>query len=136
MTASTHRDGSSLVSDLVTWIGAITPDPDIRVEEYVEGDRHVVRADLPGIDVDKDLDVTVEGGLLRLRGQRREDEQEKTRTEICYGTFERVLALPSGTTAGDVSATYEDGVLTVTFPMAGAPTPQQIPISRGEPPVE
>jgi HSP20 family protein len=124
MTTLTRHDGSTLMSDLLTWMETLTPDPEIHIEEYADGDRHVVRADLPGIDLDKDIEVTVEGGLLRLRG--------KTR----YGTFERVLALPSGTTAGDVSARYEDGVLVVAFPMAVAPALQRIPITRGERPVE
>jgi HSP20 family protein len=137
MATVTPRDPSTFVNDFVSWMSSVAPgDPQIRIEEYVDGDRHVIKADIPGVDPDKDIDISVDGSLLRLRGQRREEQREKRRTEIRYGSFERALSLPSGTTADQVSASYDDGVLTVTFPEAAAPEPHKIAVSHGELPVE
>ncbi len=136
MSTSTRSEHSSLINDLVTWVGSVTNDPKIRVEEYVDGDRHVIRADLPGVEPHHDIDLHVEGGVLRLRGQRREEQREKTRTEIRYGSFERVLTLPPGTTAEQVSATYLNGVLTVTFPAAAPQPSTRVPVTSSERPAE
>ena len=110
--------------------------PDVRLEEYVEGDRRVVRADLPGVDPGKDIELTVEGTMLRLRGQRRAEEHDEHHTEIRYGSFERVVSLPPGTTPEDVEATYRDGVLTVTMPLTAKATSARVPITHRESPVE
>ena len=47
----------------------------IRVDEYREGDTQVIRAELPGIDPDKDVDLTVADGMLRIHAQRRVEEK-------------------------------------------------------------
>ncbi len=93
MTSLSLREPTSLLTDLVSGMQIVTNDPEIRIKEYVVGDQHVFRADLPGVDPDHDIDISVEGGRLRLRGQRRE-EDEGPRTEIRYRTFERALSLP------------------------------------------
>jgi hypothetical protein len=54
----------------------------IRVEDYEEGGRYVMRAELPGIDPDKDVEITVEDGMLTVRGERREETKEKHRSEF------------------------------------------------------
>lgn len=135
MSTTTQRNGQSLVGELMSWMGAVT-EPDIRVEEFVDGDQRVVRADLPGIDPSRDVQLTVEGGVLRLRGERRSEEHDLHRTEIRYGSFERVLALPPGTTAQDVSADYVDGVLTVRMPLQVPVESARIPITHRELPAE
>jgi HSP20 family protein len=129
----THREPVSLLEELRSWVGAATTQPDIRVEEYLDGDRKVVRADLPGVDPTEDIRLEVEGHLLRLSAQRRQEKHEKARTEIRYGAFQRILTLPPGTAAEDVVATYKDGVLTVSFPVAPTGTSERIPVSREEP---
>ena len=128
--------GSSLFSDLMSWVESATSEPDIRVEEYVEDDRRIIRADLPGVDPTKDIELTVDGGVLKLRGERREEQHDEHRTEIRYGKFERVLTLPQGTKPEDVKAEYADGVLTVSVPAAGATEPQSIPVTHRELPIE
>lgn len=96
----------------------------IRVEELDEGDVHVVRAELPGIDPDKDVEISVHNGLLHLRGERTEKSMEKNegsfRSEFRYGRFDRALPLPAGATAEDVAASYDDGVLEVRIPVRAA----------------
>jgi len=100
----------------------------LRVEEFTDADTLVVRAELAGIDPDKDVEVTVSGGMLHIRAERTEKKEDTTkeryRSEFRYGTFERDVLLPAGVTAGDVSATYTDGILEVRVPMPKATTPE------------
>ena len=92
----------------------------IRMEELREDDHIVVRAELPGIDPEKDVEVTVENGLLTIRAHREErtDDKQKDsyRSEFRYGHLERQIRLPEGTGPEAVSATYKDGVLEVRLP--------------------
>jgi HSP20 family protein len=136
VTALVNRGYSSLVSEMRNWFGAAAPEPQIRLEEYVEGDRYVIRADIPGVDPEKDLEVTVEGNMLRLHGERREEKHDRRRTEIRYGTFERVLTLPLGTKPDDIQADYVDGVLIVSAPATHSAEPQAIPVTHRELPTE
>ena len=94
-TPAVRRDGTSLMSELMGWFGNVPMQPEIRVEEYLEGERRIMRADLPGVDPDKDVSVTVDDGLLRIHGERRAEEHDRYRTEIRYGSFERLLILPA-----------------------------------------
>jgi HSP20 family protein len=93
----------------------------VRVEEFVDGDTAVVRAELPGVDPDKDIEITVNDHQLRIRGERRQesssDSADGYRSEFRYGSFTRVVPLPAGTTDADVKATYRDGVLEVRVPI-------------------
>lgn len=130
-----RHSGGSLVGELLAWLNTGT-EPEVKVEEWVEGDKRIIRADLPGVDPRKDIDLTIEGGLLTLSGQRREEQHDAFRTEIRYGRFERVIALPTGTTADDVSAHYENGVLTVTMPTRVASVSAKVPVTHGELPAE
>ena len=110
----------------------------IRVEEIVDGNTLVVRAELPGIDPEKDVDVTVADGVLTIKGERQEKKEHKEkdsyRSEFRYGSFVRRLALPSGVQQSDVKASYKDGVLEVRAPLPeqGQETgASKIPITRG-----
>jgi HSP20 family protein len=108
----------------------------IRVEEKVEDGFIVIRAELPGIDPEKDVHVTVEDGMLSIRAERREEkrhrEPDEIRSEFRYGTFVRRIQLPRGASADVVAATYRDGILEVRLP---APAPgsasRRIPVERG-----
>src|SRR5579875_1416802 len=92
----------------------------IRVEEYHEDGTLVVRAELPGIDPGKDVELTVSDGMLHLEAERREEEKHEergyVRQELRYGAFSRSLPLPAGVTEGDIKATYKDGMLEVRIP--------------------
>lgn len=136
MATLVHHHGSSLFSDLMSWVESATSEPDIRVEEYVEDDRRIIRADLPGVDPTKDIELKVDGGVLTLHGERRAEQHDEHRTEIRYGSFERILALPPGTKPEDVQAGYADGVLTVSMPAASSAEPHTIAITHRELPVE
>jgi len=92
----------------------------IRVEEYREDGALVVRADLPGIDPDKDVELTVSDGMLHIGAERREEEKREEkgylRREVRYGSFSRSLPLPAGVAEADITATYKDGVLEIRVP--------------------
>jgi HSP20 family protein len=109
----------------------------LRVEEFVDEGSLVVRAELPGIDPDRDVDISVSEGVLTIRAERQErsekKEKESYRSEFRYGSFARTIALPAGASEDDVSATYNDGVLEVRVPLGEAPAPQarKVPVSRG-----
>jgi HSP20 family molecular chaperone IbpA len=82
-----------------------------------DGEDAVVRVELPGLDVSKDVTVEVENGHLVVRGERR-DEHTKQRDgaslrEVRYGSFRRSFGLPKHVVADAISASYDAGVLTV-----------------------
>jgi HSP20 family protein len=134
MATLVHHDGTTLLGELMNWMGAPMAGPEIRVEEFLEEGRRVIRADLPGVDPEKDITLTIEGDMLRLRGERRAEEHDEHRTEIRYGAFERVLPVPHGTTPEDLVAEYADGVLTVTMPVPGSPKSLTVPVRHREAP--
>lgn len=108
----------------------------IRMEELRDGDEVVVRAELPGIDPEKDVEVTVEEGLLTIRAHREERTEDKQkdsyRSEFRYGHLERQIRLPEGTGPEAVSATYRDGVLEVRLPAPRQEgTARKIAVTRG-----
>jgi HSP20 family molecular chaperone IbpA len=77
--------------------------------------------------------LRVEGGRLVVKGERREEIHERHRSEVHYGAFSRILPLPAGVDADEVTATYTDGVLEVRLPLGDtAEEPRQIPVSRVE----
>lgn len=86
-----------------------------------EGDDYVVTAPVPGMQPD-DVDITVLGDSLRIRGERREERKQQGENsrwlvrEQRYGTFERSVRLPSTVRADDANAEFKDGVLTITLP--------------------
>lgn len=107
-----------------------------------DGADAVVRLELPGVDVDKDVTVEVEGGRLVVKGEKRSENTDGAWHEVRYGRFERSFALPEHVTGDAVSAEYAAGVLTVrvtgayTSPEPVAPTAQRIAISTGSNPAE
>lgn len=105
----------------------------IPVEENVSDGIYTLRADLPGVDPDKDVSVTISEGVLTIKGERRSETRGEGRSEVRYGTFARSLALPGTADASAISASYADGVLTVTLPLGEEELkPTKVPITRAE----
>jgi HSP20 family protein len=108
------RDDAPPPADWFTrWFG-LEP---IRVEEFRDGESLVVRADMPGLDPDDDVEISVGDHTLRIRAERRQEskveEKDGYRTELRYGFFTRSVPLPAGAVDDDVKGTYKDGVLEV-----------------------
>ncbi len=82
----------------------------------------MVRLELPGVDVAKDVNVEVDRGHLVIHGERRDERAEekegRTLREVRYGSFRRSFKLPAHVTSEAISASYDAGVLTVR--VAGA----------------
>ena len=80
-----------------------------------------VRLDLPGANVE-DIDIQIDGGVLTIRGERKEEEEDKKRQyhriERRYGSFARSVTLPCSVREDEAAADYKDGVLTVVLPKA------------------
>ena len=107
----------------------------MRVEEFTEGNEAVVRVEMPGIDPDKDVDISVTDHLLRVHAERREEKKTEDKgryhSEFRYGSFTRSVSLPSGATEKDVKATYKDGILEVRVPIdQKAAEARKIPVQR------
>lgn len=82
-------------------------------------DAFVFKADMPGVK-ESDIDVSLTGNRLNISGKRDSEKEEKSDTyyvyERSYGSFARAFTLPIGIEAGQVAASLEKGVLTVTVP--------------------
>jgi len=106
----------------------------IRIEDRLEDDRYVIRAELPGVDPDKDVEITVDQGVLSVAAERREQSSEKGRSEFRYGSFRRSVTLPPGAQEEAVRARYSDGILEVSVPVAASGSkPRTVSVSRPEP---
>jgi len=108
----------------------------LRVEEFHDGETLVIRAELPGIDPNRDVEITTGGGFVKIRAQREgkaaHKEKRGHRSEFRYGEFERDVALRDGVTDEDVKATYKDGILKVRIPCPATEheEPKTVPVSR------
>lgn len=90
----------------------------MRLEDEMKDGNYEVRAELPGIDPAKDVDITVRDGLLTIKAERSEKKEYNGRSEFSYGSFERAVSLPPGANEDDIKATYDKGILTVSVPVA------------------
>jgi len=79
----------------------------------------VVSASIPGVDKDG-IDVNVEDGVLTIKGERKEEKEEKAkgyiRKEQSYGSFYRAFTLPKNTNPDAIKANYKNGVLELKIP--------------------
>ncbi|QGG95408.1 Hsp20/alpha crystallin family protein [Actinomarinicola tropica] len=108
---------------------------ELKVEEFEEGDSMVVRVEAPGIDPAQDVELTISDHTLHIRVERRQERTAEDakgyRSEFRYGSFTRMIDLPVGTTADDVTAEYADGVLEVRLPREPAAVEaRRIPVTR------
>jgi HSP20 family protein len=110
--------------------GAFAPAVDI----YEEKDAYFVKAELPGVKAE-DVHVSVENGVLTLKGERKFEREEKRenyhRIERSYGEFTRSFSLPKTVDAENVRANMAEGVLTLTIPKKAAPEPKRIQVGTG-----
>lgn len=139
--AAITRRSSSPMAEMLDWLESNAPlnlhgvglAPYVRVEDFMEEGAYVLRAEIPGIDPDKDIEVSVENDLLTIRGERREETKDKNRREFHYGSFRRTVSLPKGADADKITASYNDGVLEVRVPTTTEETPtMRIPVQRAE----
>lgn len=108
----------------------------LRIEEFHEDGMMIVRAELPGVDPDKDVDISVSDGVLHITAKREERTEHKEkgnyRSEFRYGQFSRDFVLPKGVDHHAVKASYHDGILEVRMPWVSESTTTmtKVPVSR------
>ena len=99
---------------------------------YQSNDNVIAVVELPGMRKE-DIEISLHNGTLTISGERKRENSSNgdkaERTERYVGTFRRSIALPTRVDAGKVSATYRDGILTVTLPKAEEVKPKQIQVS-------
>lgn len=114
------EDSSSLRG---SWVPAI----DVREK----GDAIEISADLPGLKPE-DVEVTVDNGLLSIRGERRLDEAKEGeswhRVERAYGVFERTFSLPSSVDATKIEARFKNGEMRLLLPKREESKPRSVQV--------
>jgi HSP20 family protein len=98
---------------------------------YQSNDNVIAVVELPGMRKE-DIEISLHDGTLTISGERKRgstDAGRAERTDRCIGTFRRSIALPARVDANKVSATYRDGILTVTSPKAEKAKPKQIQVN-------
>ena len=124
------REIEQLTQQLVS--GGRTP-RSFPMDAYRRGDDFVVHLDLPGVDP-ASIDVTVEGQNLTITADGRlehREEDESLVSERPQGRFSRELRLGTSIDSEGIDASYEDGVLTLTLPVAAQAKPRKVEIRGG-----
>ena len=123
MTALTHRNTGGPFLDLFDWLE--TPLTVLRplassvllVEDYVKDGCYVLRAEIPGVNPAKDIDVSLSNGVLTISAEKRHEMEGKHHSEFRYGAFTRSVPLPVDADHEHIQAIYSHGVLEVIIPL-------------------
>jgi len=105
------------------------PAPTFRTDIQDKGDHFLLESDLPGVKRE-DISIDVEGERLIVRAERRSEEKEYLRCERSYGSYERSFDV-SAVKAEDITAAYDNGVLTIKLPKKEAQAPASRRIEIG-----
>ena len=128
-----HREIDRLFNEVVQGPsangGSATLVPTIDITETDQAIE--VSAEMPGLER-KDVEVSIDGDTLTIRGEKRIAEDQKDmnvqHSERCYGVFMRVLRLPPGVDPSSVDAAMSNGVLKITIPKPANPEPKKIEV--------
>ncbi len=119
------------------WLAGFRDQPAMNVYETDTG--VTVEVHLPGIKREE-IDVTLSGNTLTIKGERRASEEVKEehylRREVHYGAFLRRVTLPEYVDLEKPEATFADGVLKIAFPRVAAPQPRKIELKEEARPEE
>ncbi len=130
----------AMFPDLADWLESPWTGPPpflagqvFRLEEAVRDNCYVIRAELPGLDPENDIQVTVDGRILTIRAERRQEDNGPYRSEFRYGSLARAVRLPGRVDPADVTARYDKGVLEVSVPVPDVrPEGTRIPIENAD----
>jgi HSP20 family protein len=106
------------------------------IDMYQTENEVVVKTALPGVSADE-VDITITGDTLCIRGEKKADEKVKREDYIYqehrYGAFSRTVSLPGGLDTDKAEANFENGILTLTIPKSEEARPKSIKIkAKGE----
>ena len=101
------------------------------VDIVEDNNEYLIKADLPEVKK-SEISVTVENGLLKIRGERKYETEDKSRTyhrvERSYGKFERSFSIPGDADGTKISAEFKDGVLMVHLPKDEKAKPKAVDV--------
>lgn len=101
------------------------------VDIFKQGEDYILKSELPGISKD-DIDITIQDNMVTLKGSKKVEkevrEEDYYHCERVFGSFQRSFELPSTIDRKKVKASFKDGVLEVTLPLAEEAKPKQIKI--------
>jgi HSP20 family protein len=100
--------------------------------DFIEGeDSYLVKVELPGVE-EEDITVTLADGNLEIKGEKKEEKEEETELTYCserrYGSFSRVVELPSGVDGEKVTAKFKNGILEIHLPKKEEVKPKEVKI--------
>ena len=102
------------------------------IEVFEREDKFVVKAEIPGMK-EEDIDVSVVGDTLTIKGERKAESEVKEEDYYCcersFGSFSRSISVPSNVDADKIEASYDDGVLEVNLPKVPEVKPKKISVS-------
>ncbi|OYV24148.1 MAG: hypothetical protein B7W97_00980, partial [Mycobacterium sp. 20-66-4] len=105
----------------------------MRLEDEMKDGCYVVRAEMPGVDPAKDVDITVRDSQLSIKAERTEKKDFDGRSEFSYGAFVRTVSLPAGADEDNIEATYDKGILTVSVPVSEPkPTERRVQVQSAD----
>lgn len=125
MSIMVHRPHKS-VAELLHWLEepllAIRPAGvhPMRAEEQLSDTQYVLRAEIPGVDPDRDIEVTVGHGVLTITARRHLEIGDERRSEFRYGTFTRSFRLPAHVDEDHIRASYSHGIVEITAELRSA----------------
>jgi predicted unusual protein kinase regulating ubiquinone biosynthesis (AarF/ABC1/UbiB family)/HSP20 family molecular chaperone IbpA len=130
----------AMFPDLADWLESPWTGPPpflagqvFRVEETIRDDRYVIRAELPGLDPENDIQVSIDGRTLTICAERRQQDDGPYRSEFRYGSLTRAVRLPAIVDAAEVTARYDKGVLEINIPVrAVEPEGIRIPVENAD----
>ena len=102
------------------------------LDVFDEKDHFVVNVELPGLKKEE-IDLSFQEGVLSISGDRKHTVENKDgqtfRSERYFGKFQRSVTLPASVDSAKISASYKDGILSVTLPKAEEAKPKQIAVN-------
>lgn len=102
-----------------------------RVDMFDRADKVIVKAELPGVKKE-DIEISVTGGVLTIKGERKVEEEVKDEEYYCcerfQGTFYRAIQLPTDVEREKIEANYADGILEITLPRVPEVKPKKIEV--------
>jgi HSP20 family protein len=135
MRTDPFRELDRLAQQLTATPGTWSRPTPMPMDAYRAGDDYVIVFDLPGVSPDA-IDLDVERNVLTVKAERRpapmDEDIERQVSERPLGVFSRQLFLGDTLDADRISASYENGVLTVKIPVAAQAKPRKIAISGGD----
>jgi HSP20 family protein len=101
----------------------------LRLEQIRRDGELLIRAEIPGVDPEEDIEITLDHDVLTIEAQREERHEEGARSEFHYGRLRRCITLPEEIDEDDITASYVDGILEISVTMPSM-TEESTPSNR------